>query len=100
MLLTKAYEANQVVTLKTVYGEEIISRIAEETETSYKLNKPMVLISTPQGGFGLAPAVFSIGPTDSVMLNKAAVTLHGPTEKEMASQYLSSTTGIKLASSL
>jgi hypothetical protein len=100
VLLTKAYESNQVVTLKTTAGEEVISRIAEETDTSYVLTKPMVLINTTQGGFGLAPAVFSIGPAGSVMLNKHAVAFHGVTESELANQYLAKTTGLTIAKSI
>ena len=58
------------------------------------------MISTPQGGFGLAPAIFSISPTDSVMLNKRAVALYGKTESDIATQYLQKTTGLTLATSI
>ena len=96
MLLTKAYEANQVVTLKTVYGEEIISRIESETATHYVLKKPLVLITTPNGGLGLAPAAFSIPGANSIMLNKHAVALHGLTDTDIAGQYMEKTTGLTI----
>jgi hypothetical protein len=96
VLLTNNYSPTDVVTIKTTYGEEIISRISEETITGYVLTKPMCLISTPQGGSGLAPAVFSVKSGDSVTLNKSAVALMGRTESDMASQYIAHTTGIKM----
>ena len=99
MLLPKAYEANQVITFKTIFGEEIISRIKEETDTTYVLNKPLVLIQV-QSGLGLAPVAFSISATESLVLNKTAVALHGATDQEIANQYLSKTTGLTLATSL
>ena len=99
MLLEKA-DINKVMTLKLISGEEIIARIGEETETAYKLTKPLCMIATPQGGFGLAPAVFSIPPTDSVMVNKSAIALFGATDSDIANQYLAKTTGLTLAKSL
>jgi hypothetical protein len=102
VLLTKtSYEPNDVITLKTTAGEEVVARIAEETDTYYRLTKPHVLINTPQGGFGLAPAVFSMGPNAaSVVLNKHAVAFHGHTESELANQYLAKTTGLTIAKAL
>lgn len=100
MLLTPKYELTDVVSFKTTYGEEIISRISEETETHFRLNKPLCLIATPNGGFGLAPAAYSIPGTESVVLNKSAVALHGKTEKELANQYMQHTTGLTLVKNI
>ena len=99
-MLSEKVDANKVMSLKLITGEEIIARIAEETQTTYKLTKPLCMIATPQGGFGLAPAVFSIPPTDSVMLNKSAVAIYGATDSDIANQYLAKTTGITLAKSI
>lgn len=99
MLLEKI-DKNAVYSFKTVTGEEIITRVSGQDSTSYTLLKPLVMISTPQGGFGLAPAIFSISPTDSVMLNKRAVALYGKTESDIATQYLQKTTGLTLATSI
>lgn len=99
MLLQKAFDANQVITFKTVFGEEIISRVSEQTDTHYVLNKPMVLIQV-QNGLGLAPAAYSIPGGNPQMLNKTAVALYGTTESEIANQYLEKTTGLTLATRL
>ena len=99
-MLSEKVDSNKVMSIKLITGEEIIARIAEETQTTYKLTKPLCMIATPQGGFGLAPAVFSIPPTDSVMLNKSAVAIYGATDSDIANQYLAKTTGLTLAKSL
>ena len=99
MLLQKKFDANQVVTFKTVFGEEIISRVSDITETHYVLNKPMVLIPV-QNGLGLAPAAYSIPTANSHQLNKTAVALLGNTESDLANQYLEKTTGLTLATKL
>lgn len=99
MLISKT-DKNTVYTFKTVTGEEIISRVSEENATTYTLLKPLVMISTPNGGFGLAPAIFSVAPTDPVVLNKRAVALSGKTESDIATQYLQKTTGLTLATSV
>ena len=99
MLLQKAFDANQVITFKTVFGEEIISRVSEQTDTHYVLNKPMVLIQV-QNGLGLAPAAYSIPAGSPHQLNKTAVALMGTTEHELANQFLEKTTGLTLATRL
>jgi hypothetical protein len=98
MLISKT-DKNTVYTFKTVTGEEIISRVSEENATTYSLIKPLVMIST-QNGFGLAPAIFSVSPTEPVLLNKRAVALSGKTESDIATQYLAKTTGLTLATSV
>ena len=99
MLINKT-DKNTVYTFKTVTGEEIISRVSEENATTYTLLKPLVMISTPNGGFGLAPAIFSVNPADPVVLNKRAVALSGRTESDIATQYLAKTTGLTLATAI
>ena len=100
MLLSKTIDKNTVMTFKTTAGEEIITRVADINEDSYVLNKPMVFTGTPNGGFGLVPAVFSVNRSSHITLNKHAVALYGATEQELASQYLEKTTGLTLANGL
>lgn len=99
MLLQKAFDSNQVITFKTLFGEEIIARVTEQTDTHYILNKPMVLVPV-QNGLGLSPAVYSIPGGSPHQLNKTAVALMGTTENEIATQYLEKTTGLTLATRL
>ena len=97
MLSSKKYELNDVVTFKTVTGEEIVARVFEEHDSHYTLQKPMQLIPTPNQNIGLAPIGFSFDPQNFVMLNKHAVAIHAKTLKDLADQYITSTTGLTIA---
>jgi hypothetical protein len=100
MLLNKTPSPTEVLSFKLISGEEIISRVYEEQDDHYLLNKPLCLIPGPNGGLGLAPAMFSTEPKEFVRLNKSAVALLAKTLDEISSQYLTQTTGLKLAKSL
>lgn len=100
MLLQKTLGANEVYTFKLISGEEIISRLQEDNDDHYLLNKPMCLIPGPNGGLGLAPVLFSTDSKEFVRLNKSAVALQAKTVADISSQYLQQTTGLTLASTL
>lgn len=102
MIIAKPYNTGDVVSFKLVGGEEIISRIGEETEASYKLTKPVSLVATPQGGLGMAPAMYSadLNSNNSIYLQKSLVIMHCMSRKEIADEYTRATSSIKPASSL
>ena len=100
MLLDKKLTQGDVLTFKLISGEEIISRLQEDNLDHYILNKPLCLIPGPNGGLGRAPAVFSVDPKDFVRLNKTAVALQSKTVDDIASQYLTQTTGITIAKTI
>ena len=96
MLIDKGVAANEVITLKLTSGEEIVAKLVEETETHYKLSKPMVLSMTQQG-VGLMPYLFTVNPDKEIKLLKTTVTVAEATDKSFADQFIQQTTGIKLA---
>jgi hypothetical protein len=96
MLINKGVAAGEVVTFKLTSGEEVVAKLVEETETYYKLSRPMVLSMTQQG-VGMMPYLFTVHPDTEVKLNKATITMVEATDKSFADQFLQSTTGIKLA---
>lgn len=96
MLIDKGVSAGEVITLKLTSGEELVARLDEETETHYKLSKPMV-IGMGQQGPGLMPYLFTVSPEKVIPLLKTTVTVAVPSDKIFADQYMQSTTGIKLA---
>jgi len=100
MLIQKNYNKGDVVSFKLNNGEEVISRIDEENDDHYMLNKPMVLIPGPNNGLGLAPLMFSVDPKEMVRLNKQSIATQAKTVSEISSQYLQQTTGIALAKSI
>ncbi len=95
MLIDKGVSAGEVVTLKLTSGEELVARLDEETDTHYKLTKPMV-IGMGQNGPGLMPYLFTVSPDKTIPLLKSTVTVAVNSDKVFADQYIQSTTSIKL----
>jgi len=96
MLINKGIAVGEVITLKLTSGEELVAKLAEETDSYYKLSKPMV-IGMGQKGPGLMPYLFTVSPEREVKLLKMTVTVAEPTDKAFADQFIESTTGIALS---
>lgn len=94
LIQNKKYQLNDVITFKLVTGEEVVARLNEETDTSYFLVKPLVIMPAGQQGIALAPVAFSLNPENPVELNKSAVAMHGRTVNELAGEYMKNTTGL------
>lgn len=95
MLISKPVAEGSTVTLKLTSGEELVARFNGETDTHYKLSKPVVLTMTQQG-IGMVPYLITVDQDQDVTLNKATVTVISNTNKQAADQYIQGTTGIKL----
>lgn len=95
MIISKGVSNGDVITLKLTSGEELVARLTDQTDTHYVLGKPMV-IAMGQQGPGLMPYLFTVAPSVEIPLLKSTVTVAVATEKEFATQYLQSTTGIIL----
>ncbi len=96
MLIDRGVTVGEVITLKLTSGEEIVAKLAEETDAFYKLSRPLVIGHTPQGP-GLMPYLFTVHPDKDVKVLKPTVVVAEATDKTFADQYLQGTTGIKLA---
>ena len=96
MLIDKGTAVGEVITLKLTSGEEIVAKLVEETNTFYKLAKPMVIGHGPKGP-GLMPYLFTVDPSKEIKLLKTTVTVAEATDKGFADQFIQSTTGIALA---
>lgn len=95
MIIDIGLKVGSVITLKLTSGEELVARFDDETQTHYKLSRPMV-IGMGQQGPGLMPYLFTVHPDKVVPLLKSTVTVAVATDNDFANQYLQSTTGIKL----
>lgn len=96
MLLQKPITDGTVVTLKLISGEELISRYEGEDEKTVKLNRPLVLTMSPQGGIGMMPWVF-LGDNETFTIKKDHIFIMVSSKKDAADQYMQGTTGIALA---
>jgi hypothetical protein len=95
MLLEVPYKIGDTVSFKLSSGEEIVGRLESESDKSYTLNKPMVIIAQQQG-LGLAPFMFSVSPEGKFNLQTQSVSCVAKTETEIAKQYVSTTSGIQM----
>lgn len=99
MIIEQPFKANDTVTIKTTSSDEIVARFVEQDADSITIQKPLALMATQQG-IGLGPFAFTVEPDAKIKLNKNTVMFMAKTEPQMASQYMSSTSGIATASSL
>jgi hypothetical protein len=95
MIIEAPYKSQDVVTIKTTAGEEIVGRFIEENDKTVTVQKPLALMATAQG-IGLGPFSFTVAPDAKIKLNKNAILFVHKTESDMAKQYMSSTTGLAL----
>jgi hypothetical protein len=69
MLIDRGVMVGEVITLKLTSGEELVAKLAEETDTYYKLSRPMVIGQGPKGP-GLMPYLFTVSPDKEIKLLK------------------------------
>ena len=93
MLLEMPYKVGDTVSIKLTSGEELVSKLEEETGDKIVISKPMTLTATQQG-IGLAPFMFTVSPEAKLNISIGNVICMTKTIDEMAKQYISSTTGI------
>jgi len=95
-MLIQTIKEGETITLKTNAGEEVVARLKLERDDAYVVNKPMVVVATPQGGIGLAPFGMTINADSELVLNKDGILYASPTQKDFASKYIEATTGLKV----
>jgi hypothetical protein len=96
MLINKPIEAQSTITIKTTGGDEVVARFVEEDSNTITIKKPLALMVT-QNGIGLGPWVFTADVDDNIQLNKSTIVFYTKTDKDMANQYMTSTTGLAMA---
>jgi hypothetical protein len=95
MLIDKGITDGEVVTLKLVSGDELICKLVEQKDKSYKVRKPLLLSLNPQG-MGMIPFMFTVDQEKDVEIFKDSVMSIQVTDKQFASQYMQGTTGLAL----
>jgi len=95
MLITKGVSVDEVVTVRTTAGEEIIGKLVEIGTEYIVLNRPRALVPT-QKGVDFVPFMFTTN-SENVSLSKSAL-LTAPlaSDKDAADLYVQKTTGIAL----
>lgn len=95
MLISNSkYDKDALVTFKLANGDEMVSRVAEETDTAYKLERPCTVVPSAKG-IMLIASLFTAEPDMKITVAKSHVLFHAPSSKEVEDYYIQVTTGIK-----
>jgi len=95
MLVSKSkIDDGDVVSFKLVNGDEIVAKVASQSDDSYVLSKPCLIVPSGQG-IGMMQALFSADPDKDVEIKKQHVMMHAPTIDKLQSHYIQTTTGIQ-----
>jgi hypothetical protein len=95
-MIIETLRPNDVISIKFNSGEEIIAKLVEEKPTELVVKSPLSLTATPNG-MGLTPFMFTVLPDSKYNLKLTGIIAIAKTEKDMASQYIQSTTGLAIA---
>ena len=87
-------EKDKVITIKVVTGEEIVGKVKSADDNTITLDKPVVIMMSPQGlAFG------SFAPTmdhkDGVSIGVKNIITLGPSIDKVAAEYTNATSSIK-----
>jgi len=93
MILEKV-KLGEIYTLKLITGEEVITRLTEDSAFSYKVFKPLVL-SVTANGVAMTPFLFTAEIEGNIDIPKTAVIAIAQTDKQTANQYVKGTSSIQ-----
>ena len=96
MLFEKSnFDQNDVVTIKLSSGEEVLGKFVSQDMVSITLSKCLMIAMTPKGP-AMAPILMTVDPDKDLTFNKNNVTVIVASDKEIAAQYTTQTTGIAI----
>ena len=93
-MIIKTFRNGDIITMKLVTGEEIITKFVESSDSSYKVNKPLVLSITQQG-VAMTPFLFTAELNGEIDIPKHVIVAIASTDKSTSGQYIKGTTGIE-----
>lgn len=95
MLLQKQKQTPYIHIFKLSSGEEIITKVVQETDTHFMIDKPLMMVMG-QRGLQFAPFMMMVDQEKPLALPKDKVVIDANALPELEGQYESVTTGIAL----
>jgi len=86
-------EKNEIYTIKLASGEEIVTKIIEETDDVLEVGQPIMVVVSQQG-LQLMPGLFTNNNEKTVTINKGSCVMVGPTREDVRTNWIEATTGI------
>ena len=96
MLIEAPYKHGYVVTFKLTSGEELVGKLTEENNDSFKVKTPLTLVMNGQG-LGLQQYLFTGEPDKAYTFKKDSVMVLTKTIKQFADLYTQQTSSIVTA---
>ena len=94
MLKTNKFKEGDIISVKLVSGEEIVTKLGKSFEGVHTFHKPVVLSATPQG-MGLVPYMMTADPAKlDVSISYEHVISMAETQDGVIQEYRKATTGI------
>lgn len=90
MLIEKVknrYQAGDLLSFKTVTGDEICGVLVSTDNQSYEINKPCIVVTSPEG-IGLIQAMFGLDPAkENLVLRDQHIVTMCQTHERMREHY-------------
>ncbi len=93
-MLIQTVKPNDIVTMKMITGEEVITKVVSVEDNTYKVSKPLVLSITAQGP-AMTPFLLTADLDNEISLSKNFVIAIANTETSTKNHYIKGTTGIE-----
>ena len=94
MLKTTKFKENEIVSVKLVSGEEIVTKLGKPKGAFYVMIEPVVLSVTPQG-MGLAPYIMTADANKlTINVHESKVIAMAESQDSVIQEYTKATTGI------
>lgn len=87
-------ELDQVYTLKIANGDELVTKIVGQDDTTFTVIKPLTVVPGREG-IQMILGLFTADPEKSVTINKSQVSLIAVSRDEVQDSYTEATTGIR-----
>lgn len=84
---------DEIVTIKLVNGEEIVTKIVEIYDDVADISHPISMILGPQG-LQMMPCLFSSNPDKNVSINMDMMVMVSEPRDDVRAKYIEATTGI------
>lgn len=82
------YTTDEIVSFKTVNGDEICGRLVSADNNRYEINKPCLVITSPEG-IGLIQAMFGLDPDkENLFIRDQHVISMCRTHEKMSEHYV------------
>ena len=94
MLKTSRFKEGDIVSIKLISGEEIVTKLGKSKDNVYEFVKPVVLSVTPQG-MGLTPFIMTAEANKLIVdVHESKVIAMAESQDAVVQEYTKATTGI------